>query len=128
MTASKPTILVVEDEPLIRFDLVDALEDEGYIVVEAGTVLEAVARMAKYRVDAVVTDVDMPGGLSGLDFVDMLSGLSKPIGMVVTSGRELPQGAQLPGGAVFLSKPYALEAVVAEVELRVRSQPQALAS
>ena len=36
------TILVVEDEALIRFAIADALEDAGYAVLEAGTVLEAV--------------------------------------------------------------------------------------
>ena len=128
MTASKPTVLVVEDEPLIRFALVDGLEDEGYDVIAAGTVLEAVARLSKHHVDAVVTDVDMPGGLSGLDLVDMISGLSRPIGIVVTSGRELPPGAELPSGAVFIPKPYAMDAVIAELERRVRAKPLALAS
>lgn len=47
------TVLLVEDEPLIRMTLAAALEDGGYAVAEAGTVLEAIAALASRAIDAV---------------------------------------------------------------------------
>lgn len=114
MTMFRQSVLVVEDEPLIRLALAVALEDEGYVVHEAGTVLQAVGVMAKNDVDAVVTDIDMPGGLSGLDLVDMLAGLPTSRAIVVTSGRAVG-GDMLPSQAVFVPKPYDLSSVVAEL-------------
>ncbi|UVC08956.1 response regulator [Rhizobium sp. TH2] len=125
--SSKLTVLVVEDEPLIRLALVSALEDEDYAVVEARTVLQAIAMLAKYDVHAVVTDVDMPGGLSGLDLVDMVAGFSRTMGIIVTSGRAIPPENALPAGVIFLSKPYALETVVAELASQLRTRPAAMA-
>jgi len=100
------TVLVVEDEPLIRMTLADNLIDAGYIVVEAGNVLEAVAALSRYdEISAVVTDVDMPGMLNGLALVNLLRNCYSHIDIAVVSGR--PDIADwLPDGAVFFSKPY----------------------
>lgn len=73
----------------------------------------AIGIMAKYDVDAVVTDVDMPGGLSGFDLVDMIAGLPTSRGIVVTSGRPIGIEHILPAKAVFIPKPYDLVSVFA---------------
>jgi CheY-like chemotaxis protein len=114
--ASKRNILVVEDEPLLRLVLSSALEDAGYSVLEAGTVLQAIALLSKYEIDGVMTDVDMPGGLSGLDLVDLISALEKPCRIVVTSGRTLPADYDLPSAAIFIPKPYVLENIIETLE------------
>lgn len=81
------TVLVVEDEPIIRFTLTDVLEEAGYTVLEASNVLEAVAIIGKvHTISAVVTDIDMPGGLSGIDLVHMLDTCQQHISVIVTSG------------------------------------------
>jgi DNA-binding NtrC family response regulator len=80
------TVLIVEDEILIRMMLVDALNDAGYRVIEAGNVLEAVAALGRYEIDTVVTDMDMPGGLNGLDLARMLSSTHQSTTVIVTSG------------------------------------------
>lgn len=101
------TVLVVEDEPLIRFALVDALEEKGYCVLEASNVLEAVGIIGKVEhIAAVVTDIDMPGGLTGLDLVEILDKSQHQIAVVVTSGGHGPDGLTLPADARFFSKPY----------------------
>jgi len=69
--ASKPTpkrtILVVEDESFIRFDLADALREQGHAVIEAASGDEALSRLASgMRRDLVISDVHMPGELDGL--------------------------------------------------------------
>ena len=69
MAVSQSTILVVEDEPLLRLILIEALQDEGYRVLAASNVLEAIGYIARHaEIDGLVTDVDLPGGLSGLDY------------------------------------------------------------
>ena len=126
MTMSRNSVLVCEDEPLIRLALAAALEDEGYVVHEAGSVLQAVAVLAKHEIDAVVTDVDMPGGLSGLDLVEMLTGLSRTRAIVVVSGRAI-SSATLPQGVDFVAKPYSLESIIELVEGRLLSSGFAVA-
>jgi DNA-binding NtrC family response regulator len=100
------TVLVVDDEPLIRFALADALQEEGYDVVEASNVLEAVAVLGLHpEIGAVVTDIDMPGGLSGLDLLRLVNGYDRKIVTIVTSGG---QKRDIPEGSRFFAKPYSL--------------------
>ncbi len=103
------TVLVVEDELLIRMLLVDTLLDEGYDVVEAGNVLEAVAALGLRKIDAVITDIDMPGGLSGLDLAQMISSTHMNIPVIIASGGHRLRSEELPGDAVFVPKPYRIE-------------------
>lgn len=109
------TVLIVEDEFLIRMMLADTLRDEGYDVVEAENVLEAIAALARRKIDAVVTDIDMPGGLSGLDLAGMISLTSMPVPVIIASGGHCLRADELPGGATFIAKPYRLETIVSMV-------------
>lgn len=109
------TVLIVDDEPLIRFNLADALMDEGFSVVEAANVLEAVAVMGKTHIDALVTDVDMPGGLDGFDLARLVRRLDPGVAIVITSGGRTCRDANMPEGCAFLAKPYRLEDVLATV-------------
>jgi CheY-like chemotaxis protein len=64
--ADAPTVLVVEDEVLIRMATAEYLRGCGYRVVEVGSGDEAVAVLeTDIRVDVVFTDVTMPGALNG---------------------------------------------------------------
>ena len=94
------TVLIVENEILIRMMLADTLPDEGYDVVEAANVLEAVAVLGQCMVDAVVTDVDMPGGLSGLDLARMISTTHMNVPVIIASGGHRLRSEELPGDAV----------------------------
>ena len=105
------TVLIVEDETLIRIMLADTLQDEGYDVIEAGNVLEAVAILGQRKIDAVVTDVDMPGGLSGFDLARMISDTRMNVPVIIASGRHRPRQEELPGDAVFVAKPYGMDAI-----------------
>ena len=109
------TVLIVEDEFLIRIVLADTLADEGYQVVEAGDVLEAVAILGQRKIDAVVTDVDMPGGLSGLDLAKMISTTHLNMPVIIASGRHRLTAKEIPGDARFVSKPYRMDTVAAMV-------------
>ena len=109
------TVLIVEDEFLIRMVLADTLAGEGYDVVEAGNVLEAVAVLGQRKIDAVVTDVDMPGGLSGLDLARMISSTHMDIPVIIASGRHRLSADELPRDTVFIPKPYGLDVIAAKV-------------
>jgi len=112
MENCRHTVLVVEDEPLIRMLLAGALEDEGYDVLEARTVLEAVAILGLHDIHAVITDIDMPGGLSGLDLAKLLQAYGKRIPTIVTSGGHQLNDDMLPGQARFVAKPYSVNALL----------------
>ncbi|TAU45112.1 response regulator (plasmid) [Rhizobium leguminosarum] len=121
-------VLVVEDEPLIRLFLADALEDAGFAVLEAGSVLEAVGILGlRADVDAIFTDVDMPGGLNGIDLARMVASVSPHIGIVVTSGRADVDRNDLPAKANFLPKPYNTIVAVATVENVIQHNNEAIA-
>ncbi|MBB3660852.1 DNA-binding NtrC family response regulator [Rhizobium sp. BK650] len=109
------TVLIVEDEFLIRIVLADTLANEGFDVVEAANVLEAVAVLGQRKIDAVITDIDMPGGLSGLDLAKMISTTHRDVPVIIASGGHRLQADELPGDAVFVPKPYGLEAIAAMV-------------
>lgn len=109
-------ILVVEDEALIRFGLVDSLQDRGYQVIEAANVLQSLAILAKRDdIDVIITDIDMPGVLSGLDLVKMTSKKHPHILNVITSGRDLPIGDGLFAEIKIFTKPYIDSEVISYV-------------
>jgi CheY-like chemotaxis protein len=107
MVLREHTVLIVEDDLLIRLALSEALQDEGYAVLEAGNVLEAIAALGKQdRIDALVTDVDMPGSLNGLDLARLVRGYDGETVIIVASGGHVVNDDDLPVGGRFLAKPY----------------------
>lgn len=129
MAASQSTILVVEDEPFIRLILIEALQDEGYRVLAASHVLEAIGHIARHaRIDGLVTDVDLPGGLSGLDLLELFSNCRPDAARIVVSGRgDLTQEALPVAGRIF-AKPYSLDNVIAELDDQIRAKGTVLPS
>jgi CheY-like chemotaxis protein len=107
----KPVVLVVEDEPMIRMMAVDVFEDEGFEVMEAPTAPVALALMEKRAdVAALFTDIDMPGGMNGLELAAVVHRHWPHVALVVTSGVFRPAAGELPGDGVFLPKPYKISA------------------
>ena len=63
----KPTILVVEDEVLVRMMVGDTLREQGYAVIEAANADEAITVLrSATHIDLVLTDIRMPGAIDGL--------------------------------------------------------------
>ena len=62
-----PTILIVEDEPIIRASLAMALREAGYLVSESCTGEDAVGKLAASDIVGIVTDIRLGAGLSGWD-------------------------------------------------------------
>jgi DNA-binding response OmpR family regulator len=115
MTQDQQTVLIVEDEHLIRMVLADALENAGYYVLEASNALEAIGIGNHPSIDVVITDVDMPGALDGLDLMRLVSLNYRHTAIVVTSGGRYLNSAELSPGVCFLPKPYNLGLLIAEI-------------
>jgi CheY-like chemotaxis protein len=86
------TILVVEDDSLVRDYVVNALTALGYGVIAASDGPAALGELEKgARVDLLLTDIVMPGGMSGVDLADEARRRRPSLKVLFTSG--YPQGA-----------------------------------
>jgi CheY-like chemotaxis protein len=107
----KETILVVEDEPVLR-DLAHViLQDCGYEVLAAGNGSEAlhVWNSRQGQVDLLLTDMVMPDGMSGMELAQRLRDAHPELKIIFASGysmEELDTGFVREGHALFLQKPY----------------------
>lgn len=108
------TVLVVEDDPLLRMDAVDIIEDAGFRVLEAADADRALALLRRNgRIDALFTDIDMPGRMNGLELSRLVHATMPGMRIVVTSGQWSIEEDVLPDGGCFLSKPYRPDDLVA---------------
>jgi CheY-like chemotaxis protein len=102
-----PSILIVEDEPLVRLCAVEVLEDAGYQVIEAASADEAIAILeSRADIRVIFTDIHMPGSMDGLKLAHAVRHRWPPIKIIVTSGREKIAPQDLPDGGRFFAKPY----------------------
>ncbi|MBR9763997.1 MAG: response regulator [Rhodobacteraceae bacterium] len=108
------TILVVEDEPIIRMDLALGLADFGYNVLEAGDAATALRVMdGSDAVDVLVTDIDMPGEINGIALASEVRRRSDSCRIVIMSGGTPPAPHAMPQNSPFLEKPLAAKDIVA---------------
>ncbi len=104
--APPQTILFVEDEALIRMDMAEFLRECGYRVHEAANANEALeALQAKFAIDLVFTDINLPGGMGGLELAEWISSNRPGVKTLITTGRPLESVAPALAGR-FLAKPY----------------------
>ncbi len=81
------TVLVVEDEVLVRMDIVRSLENDGFDVLEASNADEAIILLnAHPEVRLMFTDIDMPGSMDGLKLATAVRDRWPPVKIIVTSG------------------------------------------
>lgn len=110
------TILVVEDEPLIRLAIAIELRDEGYKVIEAGTGDEAVLALSSGEpIDLVFSDVLMPGATTGLTLASWMQEQRPETPIILTSGSESVVRSVGEGAIPFIAKPYRSVRVMAMI-------------
>jgi len=107
ITNVKPvTILVVEDEAIVRMVTSEVLEEAGFNVVEASNAGEALELLdARPDASLLLTDVKMPGELDGYSLSRLVRMKSATIGIIVVSGDSPPEESDLPPDATFVPKP-----------------------
>lgn len=104
-----PTVLVVEDEVIIRMVIADYLRDCGYMVIEASDADEALSVLqSAYPVDVVFTDIHMPGSTDGFGLVRWVRGNCPHIRVVMTSGvaKATDAASELCLDGPMMQKPY----------------------
>jgi len=120
------TVLVVEDEILIRVAVAEHLRKSGYTVVEAADAAEAIAVfVAGEPIDVVMCDVDMPGTMDGLGLARWINRHHSALPVLLTSGRGIALSAAKMPADFFIAKPYRLEVLSERLKLRLASRDSA---
>jgi two-component system, response regulator PdtaR len=123
-TQKKPiVVIVVEDEPMVRMAAVGALEDAGFEVLEGKNAQAAmlILKTEGGRVQALFTDVEMPGAMDGLMLARQIH-LDWPlICVMVASGQVMPVEGEMPENSRFFKKPYNIGAVVSHIREQAQS-------
>ncbi|MFJ9947433.1 ANTAR domain-containing response regulator [Kitasatospora sp. NPDC091207] len=114
-------IVIAEDEALIRLDLKEMLEEEGYTVVgEAGDGATAVRLVQELRPDLAILDVKMPV-LDGLSAAEQIheAHLAPVLMLTAFSQRELVDRARDAGAMAYIVKPFSKSDLVPAIEMAV---------
>src|SRR6201995_3590887 len=121
-SASRPrTVLIAEDEALIRLDLAEMLEEEGYVVVgQAEDGEKAVALATSLAPDLVILDVKMPR-LDGIAAAERIAGarIAPVVILTAFSQRDLVEHARDAGAMAYLVKPFQKRDLMPAIEMAV---------
>ena len=116
---NRTKILIAEDEAIIRLDLKESLEAEGYEVVgETGRGDEVIGLVRSLEPDLVILDIKMPG-MTGIQAAETITeeGLAAVILLTAFSQQELVQQASNAGVLAYLVKPFQRSDLVPSIEL-----------
>lgn len=109
------TVLIVDDEVLIRMVVVEVLQEAGYSVIQAGDGASALKVVeAGTRIDLLVTDVGLPGGMNGRQLADAAREKRPGLKVLFITGyavRSVIGDAPLENGMYLLTKPFSLDAL-----------------
>jgi DNA-binding NtrC family response regulator len=104
---TRPAVLVVEDEFLIREYAAEIINDAGFEAIQAASADEAIEILeCRSDIRIVFTDVHMPGSIDGLKLAHAVRDRWPPIKVIVTSGQMTVPETALPSGGRFFGKPY----------------------
>jgi CheY-like chemotaxis protein len=116
------TILLVEDETLLREGIQEILEAHGYVVIGAADGLEALEWLGQATVNLIVTDLLMPN-MNGVEFIKHVHADHPDIPIVVISGsngtamtRMGIESIQVQGTTASITKPFKAAELVAMVQ------------
>ncbi len=112
-------VVIAEDESIIRLDLKETLEEEGYEVVgETGRGDEAVDLVKEHDPDIAILDIKMPG-LDGLSAAREIAGKRRAAVLILTafSQRDLVEQARDAGALAYLVKPFQRKELIPAVEI-----------
>jgi AmiR/NasT family two-component response regulator len=120
-TPAPRTVVIAEDETLIRMDLAEMLVEEGYDVVgQAGDGAKAIELAEELRPDLVILDVKMPV-LDGIAAAEAIAGqrIAPVVMLTAFSQRDLVERARDAGAMSYLVKPFTQSELVPAIEMAV---------
>jgi CheY-like chemotaxis protein len=122
----KGTILVVEDEELVRDMIAEELRDAGFHVLEAADGEEASSLLMTddSTVDVLFTDIRLPGRLDGWAVAQFARQLRGALPVVYATGYTVDRSAEV-SGAIFLNKPYQPSFVIETIQKLLNAAPDA---
>jgi CheY-like chemotaxis protein len=108
MSVACPSVLIVEDDPIVLEFTSMQLADGGHDVIRATSHDEAMALLERGPMPlVVVTDIGLPGERSGLELARTIAERWPQVRLVIVSGAQRPVKDDYPEKAVFFTKPYA---------------------
>lgn len=122
MTESKIRILVVEDDDDVRSTVVDAFEEEGFVVHQASSGNKALVLLQTVTVDVLLTDIRMADG-SGIDLLIALGKNRSKVPVFVMTGFSdfAMEDAARHGAQGFFSKPFDPSVIVRTIRTKLES-------
>lgn len=120
-TTKRPRVVVAEDEALIRMDLVELLEEQGYDVVgQAGDGEAAIELARDLQPDLVVMDVKMPK-MDGITAAETIAEerIAPVVMLTAFSQRDLVERAREAGAMAYVVKPFDASDVVPAIEIAI---------
>lgn len=116
-------ILVVEDDPLVREFVVEALREEGFNVIHAADGEEALAWCRRRAADVLVTDIRLPGDVDGWEIAERCRKNCPDLPVIYATGFSPVAHRPVPG-SMLLQKPFDPREIVRAVR-QMTERPQA---
>ena len=109
-----PLCLIVDDEPAIRTYLSMILQHRGIQSLEAENAVEALRVLQRLggRIDLLITDIEMPGDMDGVDLAYSVKNLFFGVPLILISG----SAENAPGGFAFVRKPFRTEVILEAID------------
>ena len=116
-SATVPTVLVVEDELLLRMRAVDIVEDSGFSSVEATNADDALTILeSRSDIELLFTDIQMPGTMDGLKLAHAVHERWPMIKIILVSGQLKLTDEDKPADSRFFGKPLEVKQMIAEIQ------------
>ncbi|SAK68591.1 PAS/PAC sensor hybrid histidine kinase [Caballeronia catudaia] len=113
------TVLIVDDEPSVRMLVTDVLEEAGYAVIEAADSVAGLKLLqSNVRIDLLISDVGLPGGMNGRQMADAARQARPGLKVLFITGyaeNSVIGNGRLEPGMQVLTKPFAIETLAARV-------------
>lgn len=120
MERTSPVVLIVEDEPIVRFYECEVAEGAGFQTILAGNADEALRELeGPVAVSILVTDVAMPGSMDGVELANTVRARWPEIGIVIVSSHVDSVEGDGRADIVYVHKPFTAAQLVAALQSAV---------
>ena len=114
----KYRILIVDDDKLVRWSLIEVLNQNGYEAISTETGEEAINRIEGTRFDLVITDLKLPG-IGGFDVLNRAKEVNSSTKVIVITGygsENVANEARAKGAELFVTKPFEINRIREEIK------------